>query len=191
MASAVREGASPPPLRAMWPALWPFLRPYRARIGAAIVFLIDWNRARKRLVNFVDKEGAIAVLTAAAANEVGHMAWLKAGGERLVFSAMQAVGSGTFRIGDRLDEVLGETQARTFLLDVMRLSTQALMNGQPIALVADETRMLLARQVQRRTTEFDLLDEHAAYCQTLAQAVSDALAGELKAAVTEFKQSYR
>lgn len=144
-------------------------------IGAAIVFLIDWNRARKRLVNFVDKEGAIAVLTAAAANEVGHMAWLKAGGERLVFSAMQAVGSGTFRIGDRLDEVLGETQARTFLLDVMRLSTQALMNGQPIALVADETRMLLARQVQRRTTEFDLLDEHAAYCQTLAQAVSDAL----------------
>ncbi|WP_084452316.1 ABC transporter transmembrane domain-containing protein [Roseateles chitosanitabidus] len=40
VASAVREGASPPPLRAMWPALWPFLRPYRARIGAAIVFLI-------------------------------------------------------------------------------------------------------------------------------------------------------
>lgn len=144
-------------------------------IGAAIVFLIDWNRARKRLVNFVDKEGAMAVLTAAAENEVGHMAWLKAGGERLIFSAMQAVGSGTFRIGDRLDEVLGTTQARTFLLDVMRLSTQALMHGQPIALVADETRMLLARQVQRRTTEFELLDEHAAYCQTLAQAVSDAL----------------
>jgi len=144
-------------------------------IGAAIVFLIDWNRARKRLVNFVDKEGAVAVLTAAAENEVGHMAWLKAGGERLIFGAMQAVGSGTFRIGDRLDEVLGETQARTFLLDVMRLATQALMHGQPSALVADETRMLLARQVQRRTTEFDLLDEHAAYCQTLAQAVSDAL----------------
>lgn len=144
-------------------------------IGAAIVFLIDWNRARKRLVNFVDKEGAMAVLTAAADNEIGHMAWLKAGGERLIFGAMQAVGSGTFRIGDRLDEVLGDTQARTFLLDVMRLATQALMNGQPIALVADETRMLLARQVQRRTTEFDLLDEHAAYCQTLAQAVSDAL----------------
>ena len=144
-------------------------------IGAAIVFLIDWNRARKRLVNFVDKEGAVAVLTAAAESEVGHMAWLKAGGERLIFSAMQAVGSGTFSIGDRLDEVLGETQARTFLLDVMRLATQALMNGQPIALVADETRLLLARQVQRRTTEFDLLDEHAAYCQTLAQAVSDAL----------------
>lgn len=144
-------------------------------IGAAIVFLIDWNRARKRLVNFVDKEGAVAVLTAAAESEVGHMAWLKAGGERLIFSAMQAVGSGTFRIGDRLDEVLGNTQARTFLLDVMRLATQALMNGQPIALVADETRLLLARQVQRRTTEFDLLDEHAAYCQTLAQAVSDAL----------------
>jgi len=31
---------TPPPLRAMAPALWPFLRPYRGRIAAAIVFLI-------------------------------------------------------------------------------------------------------------------------------------------------------
>ena len=57
----------------------------------------------------------------------------------------------------------------------MGLASRALLRGQPVALVADETRMLLARQVQRRSAEFDLLDEHAAYCQTLAQAVSDAL----------------
>ncbi len=37
VANAVR---TPPPLRAMWPALWPFLRPYRGRIAAAIVFLM-------------------------------------------------------------------------------------------------------------------------------------------------------
>ena len=36
-ANAVRN---PPPLRAMAPALWPFLRPYRGRIAAAIVFLV-------------------------------------------------------------------------------------------------------------------------------------------------------
>jgi uncharacterized protein Yka (UPF0111/DUF47 family) len=145
-------------------------------IGAHIVFLIDWNRARKRLLNFVDKDAAIAVLTQAAHDEVGHMAWLKAGGERLIFSAMQAAGEGAFRIGDRLDAVLGEIEARTFLLNVMRLASDALLHGQPVALIADETRMLLSRQVQRRNAEFDLLDEHAAYCQALAQAISDALA---------------
>jgi len=145
-------------------------------LGASIVFLIDWNRARKRLQPFVNKEAAVAVLMGAAQAEVGHMAWLKAGGDRLVFDAMQAAGAGAFRIGDRLDDVLGETQAKGFLLDVMRLASEALLRGQPVALVADETRLLLSRQVQKRTTEFDLLDDHAAYCQALAQAVSDILA---------------
>jgi uncharacterized protein Yka (UPF0111/DUF47 family) len=145
-------------------------------LGARIVFLIDWNRARKRLLPFVSKEGAIAVLNGAAQAEVGHMAWLKAGAEHLIFEAMQAAGVGAFRIGDRLDEVLGEPEAQAFLLDVMRLASDALLRGQPVAMVADETRLLLSRQVQRRTTEFDLLDDHAAYCQALAQAVSDALA---------------
>ncbi|MDE2592722.1 MAG: phosphate transport regulator [Burkholderiales bacterium] len=144
-------------------------------IGARIVFLIDWNRARKRLQAFIGKSPAIAVLTEAARLEIGHMAWLKAGGEQLIYRAMEAAGEGAFRIGDRLDAVLGEANAQAFLLDVMRLSCKALLNGQPLALVADETRMLLTRQVQKRGAEFDLLDEHAAYCQTLAQAVSDAL----------------
>ena len=145
-------------------------------IGARIVFLIDWNRARKRLLHFVGKAAAVSVLTEAAQREVGHMAWLKSGGEQLIFSAMQTAGAGAFRIGDQLEQVLGEANAQAFLIDVMGLASRALLNGQPVALVADETRMLLARQVQRRSAEFDLLDEHAAYCQALAQAVSDALA---------------
>jgi uncharacterized protein Yka (UPF0111/DUF47 family) len=144
-------------------------------LGAQIVFLIDWNRARKRLLHFVDKAAAIELLTEAAQHEVGHMAWLRAGGEALIFTAMQSVGDGAFRIGDRLDNVLGEVQARHFLLDVMHLACDALLHGLPVTLVADETRLLLARQVRRRSAEFDLLDEHAAYCQALAQAVADTL----------------
>jgi uncharacterized protein Yka (UPF0111/DUF47 family) len=145
-------------------------------IGSQIVFLIDWNRARKRLQAFVSKEAALAILGEAADQEVGHRAWLQAGGEKLIFDAMQAVGAGAFRIGDRLDEVLGAADAHAFLVEVLRLACEALLAGQPPALVADETRMLLARQVQSRTSEFDLLAEHAAYCHALAQAISDGLA---------------
>ena len=75
-------------------------------IGARIVFLIDWNRARKRLEQFVGKTDAVAILAEAARRRVGHMAWLAAGGEQLVFGAMQALGPEYFRIGDRLDGVL-------------------------------------------------------------------------------------
>lgn len=98
------------------------------------------------------------------------------GGEQLIFAAMQAAGDGAFRIGDRLDEVIGVAGARAFLVAVMRLASDALRHGQPAALVADETRMLLAQHVRQRSSEFDLLVEHASYCQALAQAVSDGLA---------------
>jgi uncharacterized protein Yka (UPF0111/DUF47 family) len=144
-------------------------------IASRIVFLIDWNRARKRLQSLVARPEAVAVLAEAARLEVGHRAWLQAGGERMVFAAMQAVGEGAFKIGDRLDEVMGADDARAFLVAVLRLACNALRGGQPPALVADETRMLLARHVRQRTAEFDLLAEHAAYCHALAQAVSDGL----------------
>jgi uncharacterized protein Yka (UPF0111/DUF47 family) len=145
-------------------------------IASQIVFLIDWNRARKRLKAFVEKEEAVAVLAEAARLDVGHRAWLQVGGEQIIFAAMQTVGEGAFRIGERLDEVIGATDARAFLVAVMQLACDALRSGQPSALVADETRMLLAQYVRHRTSEFDLLTEHAAYCHALAQAISDGLA---------------
>jgi uncharacterized protein Yka (UPF0111/DUF47 family) len=145
-------------------------------IASRIVFLIDWNRARKRLHAFVSKGEALALLADTARQGIGHRAWLQLGGERLIFGAMQAAGDGAFRVGDRLDEVIGASDARGFLLQVMRLCRDALQSRQPPSLVADETRMLLAQQVRRRSSEFDLLAEHAGYCQALAQAVSDGLA---------------
>ena len=39
--------------------------------------------------------------------------------------------------------------------------------------------MLLARRMRQRSSEFDLIDEHAAYCHALAQAVSDGLAHDV------------
>jgi len=144
-------------------------------IGASLVFLIDWNRARKRLLPFVGKRAAIAVLFAAARAGHGHMAWLKAGGEALIYEAMQAAGSDVFRIGDRLDTILGEADAKAFLLEVMEMAYRTLRQGQPVALAADETRLLIGRRVRQHTSEFDLLDEHAGYCHALAQSISDAL----------------
>ena len=143
-------------------------------IGERIVFLIDWNRARKRLLAFVDRSDAVAVLREAAARRAGHMAWLAAGGERLVWNAMAV--QGDFRLGDRLDGVLGDAAARELLVDVMQLAHQAVERGQPLALVADETRLLLARRLLGRRRDVELLQEHAGLLHALAQALRDGLA---------------
>lgn len=144
-------------------------------IGERIVFLIDWNRARKRLEQFVGKAVALAVLTEAAGRRVGHMSWLVAGGEKLIFGAMEALGPDYFHLGDRLDEVMGADRARAFLVDAFALATKALQQHQPAALIADDVRLLLARYMSRHDA-FDLLAEHAAYCHALAEGLRDALA---------------
>jgi uncharacterized protein Yka (UPF0111/DUF47 family) len=144
-------------------------------LASRIVFVIDWNRARKRLQIFVRKPVAVAVLHHAAQQDLGHMAWLLAGGEQLIFEAMQAMDGEAFRIGDRLDQVLGEAATQTFLEDLLRVASVKLREQQPVALIADEARLLLARVLQRRTFEFDLLAEHAAFCHALALALSESL----------------
>lgn len=145
------------------------------RLGARIVFLIDWNRARKRLVPLVGKRLALEVLNETARREIGHIGWLEAGGAQLIHSAMQALGADYFHIGDRLDQVMGAVQAREFLIEALALASQAMGQGLAPPLVADETRLLLLRHIRRRRDEFDLLTEHAAYCHALAEGVRDAL----------------
>ncbi|TIV25058.1 MAG: DUF47 family protein, partial [Mesorhizobium sp.] len=145
-------------------------------LGARIVFLIDWNRARKRLNRLVAKPLSVAVLTEAAHREAGHMGWLMAGAEQLVFDAMEALSPDHFRVGDRLDGVLGEAEARDFLTEALVLSSNAMQAGQTAALVADQIRLLLSRHVGRHRDEFALLGEHAAFCQALAEGIRDALA---------------
>lgn len=145
-------------------------------IGERIVFLIDWNRARKRLLPFVDKAAAVAVLDATARQRVGHLAWLTLGGERLIWNAMAAQGPSAFRLGDRLDEVMGEDAAAAFLVEALALADRAREQAQPPALVADQVRTLLAQRLQGRHGGFEDLAEHAGLCHAMAQGLRDALA---------------
>lgn len=144
-------------------------------LAARIVFLIDWNRARKRLAPFVSKLDAIAVLTDAATREAGHMAWLVAGGPDLVHGAMQAVGPEYFRIGDRLDEVMGRTAAMAFLVELMVRAREALLRNQPAGVVADDARVMLLAHLRHQVSEFEALADHAGFCHALAEGVRDGL----------------
>ena len=140
-------------------------------VGARIVFLIDWNRARKDLQRLVGKDVAVQVLEDAAQGETGHMAWLKAGGAGMVLQAMRAAGNGIFELGDTLQGVMGVEGARLLLGQSFRLSLEAMRSGSIPELVGDELAMTLARELQHRADGLTLAEEHAAWCLELAQGL--------------------
>jgi uncharacterized protein Yka (UPF0111/DUF47 family) len=118
-------------------------------LGAALVFLIDWNKARKTLRALVSKKGAVAILEWAARNKVGHRGFLELGGQELVAAAVHSGAASRIGFGERLEGALGREQALDFLKTVLRISTEALLEGSSVRMARDRIAADLARRLQR------------------------------------------
>jgi uncharacterized protein Yka (UPF0111/DUF47 family) len=152
------------------------LQEYLAFLGSRLVFLIDWNKARKRLQALVSKGDASRLLLWAAQNDVGHMGFLKAGGEALVFSALDFVLKGQARFGQQLTQVLDKREANGFLKFVIRTCAESGLRGEPESFAQDAVRAELFnsfRTVQERL--YDILADHAALIAEIAGGVRDSL----------------
>ncbi|MBK5103103.1 MAG: DUF47 family protein [Burkholderiales bacterium] len=150
------------------------LAQYLEFLGSRLVFLIDWNRARKRLRPFVRKRSGIAVLKWAADNGYGHMSFLKIGGDMLIYDAMQFAIKGAPRFGEDLRDMLGRERALAFLKFVVRTCAEGVLTAKPDSLIRDEVRAELANYFH--SAERDLLElacEHAALLVELASGVRD------------------
>jgi len=144
-------------------------------VGSRLVFLIDWNRARKCLARFVGKSDAIAVLRWAAEHNVGHRAFLEAGGERLVNGVLERAAPPQLRYGARLDEVIGGEAAVSFLRAVLRITNEAWLGQRSLRFVRDEIQAeLLDRLQESQEGVLALAADHAALVASLAMAAHDA-----------------
>jgi uncharacterized protein Yka (UPF0111/DUF47 family) len=151
---------------------------YVAFLGSRIVFLIDWNKARKRLRSLVRKGTALRLLRWAADEEVGHMAFLRLGGDRVVFEALDFAARGELHLGQSLESLLGAPRATEFLRFVLRTASESARSGRPDSLVVDEIRAELLRHVRGSGLGLlDLVAEHAALVVEIGTAVRDALQG--------------
>jgi uncharacterized protein Yka (UPF0111/DUF47 family) len=121
-------------------------------IGGSLVFLIDWNRARKLLRTWVSKDDAIGVLDWAARSRVGHRGLLELGGGELVASAVRRAASNRIGFGERLDHALGREAAVDFLKTVLRVSAESLLEGNSVRLARDRIEADLIRHLQRVDT---------------------------------------
>lgn len=118
-------------------------------LGAALVFLIDWNKGRKALRSLVDNADAVRILEWAARREIGHRAFLELGGSDLVASAVRRATPARIGFGERLSDALGRDEAVDFLKAVLRISTEALRENRSLRLVRDEIEADLVRRLER------------------------------------------
>ncbi len=148
-------------------------------LGSRIVFLIDWNKARKALQIFVGKQSAIDILNWSSSHDCGHRAFLELGGADLVFEAIRRTGVGRIPYGARLDAVLGLEECTTFLRHVLRQTSEGLRAGRSIRLIRDEIQAELAELFD--TAESALLAlfvRHLGIARTLATAIAESFAGD-------------
>jgi len=128
---------------------------FLAFLGSRIVFLIDWNKARKALQSLVSKAGAIELLIGAAHREDGHRAFLELGGADLVFDAVRRAAGGRIAYGVPLGQALGESECAAFLRNVLHIASEGLKNGRSTRFIRDEIQADLSQRLD--TAESELL----------------------------------
>jgi hypothetical protein len=149
---------------------------YLAFLGSRLVFLIDWNRARKQLRGFLRGPDRLALLSWAAESETGHRGFLELGGERLVNQAIEATAGSSMHFGDRLCSVLGDGEALKFMRFVFQAATEGLVSGQSQALIHDRIRVTLAGHFSNEERQLlRLAADHAGLIFELATSVRDGL----------------
>lgn len=151
---------------------------YLSFLASRIVFLIDWNRARKTLRNFIKNTNCIEILKWAADKNYGHRAFLKLGGEQLLYGAIRQIGDPSIHYGQQLDEVLGKERTIEFLHFVFKTCYENLVGGGSESLVRDRIRAELASYF--RTAEQDVLQkaaDHASLLVEIAEAVRNSILG--------------
>ena len=155
-------------------------------LGSRVVFLIDWNKARKALQTFVGKNAAVEILTWAAMHDYGHRAFLELDGVDLVFEAIRKAAAGRVPYGARLEEALGALESANFLRRVLRLTSEGLRAGRSNRLIRDEIQADLAQMFN--TVEFGVLTvlvRHLGVTRMLAAAIAETLAQDRVALDTD------
>jgi uncharacterized protein Yka (UPF0111/DUF47 family) len=118
-------------------------------IGGRLVFLIDWNKARKRLRNFIRGSEVQEVLLWSARERIGHMPFLSYGDEEIVYESLEALPRGTVRLGEPLSSILGREGSLEFIRDALRLARESYDRREPRILLVDRLRCSLLARAQK------------------------------------------
>ena len=152
------------------------LERYLAYLGSRIVFLIDWNHTRKVLREFLRKNDGVRLLKWAADQNIGHRGFVKLGGEKLLYEAIEFVQQTPLHYGEKLHEALGAEQAMDYLKFVFRAAAEGLMQRRSERFIRDEVKTELARRFHgAQESLLSIGSAHAALTFELATGLHDGL----------------
>jgi uncharacterized protein Yka (UPF0111/DUF47 family) len=165
---------------------------YLEFLGSRLVFLIDWNRARKQLRGFLRGPDRLALLSWAAEAGIGHRGFLELGGAQLVNQAIEATAGSSMHFGDRLCNVLGDAEALKFMRSVLQAATEGLLSSQSQALIHDRIRVTLATHFSNEEQRLlRLAADHAGLIFELAGAVRDGFLADPEEAAKRAQRARR
>jgi hypothetical protein len=145
-------------------------------LGSKMVFMNDWNRARKKMQRFISKKKAIELLKWAADNEIGHMAFLVLGGEKIIYEVLSTLSTSPNIIKGKLDEILGDEKSFEALKSVLAISCEGLLKNKTQPIIYDEIKAELSKYL--KSTEellIDYISGIACYILDLASMIRDSL----------------
>lgn len=145
-------------------------------LASRIVFLVDWNRARKQLRSFLLNKDCLEVLKWAADNNVGHMGFLKLGGDRIVFSALELAAKVPLRYGEPLHQLLGRERTTDYLKWVLKTASDGLVQNLSPRLLQDQIKTELLRNFRFvHEGMMEICIEHASLLIEVGTIVRDTL----------------
>ena len=154
-------------------------RAYLDFLGSRLVFLIDWNHARKQLRQFLRGPDRIVLLSWAAEAGIGHRGFLELGGAGLVNQAIEMTAGSSMHFGDRLCDVLGDAETQAFLRFVFQTATEGLLQGTSHTLIHDRIRVTLATHFSNEQRQLlRIAADHAGLIFELANLVRDGVQAE-------------
>ena len=145
-------------------------------LGSRIVFLIDWNRARKRLRSFLPNKDCVTVLRWAAEHEVGHVGFLQLGGDKLIYDGLEMAARIPLRYGEPLYQILGREKTIEYFQWVFNAAAKGLLANHSRLLIQDEIKAELLRYFHSAHENLmEICEQHATLTVEVAMAVRDAL----------------
>ena len=141
-------------------------------LGSRIVFLIDWNRARKRLRSFLPNKDCVTVLRWAAEHEVGHVGFLQLGGEKLIYDGLEMAARIPLRYGEPLYQILGREKTLEYFQWVFNAAAKGLLSNHSRLLIQDEIKAELLRYFHSAHENLmEICEQHATLTVEVAMFV--------------------
>jgi len=142
------------------------LEDYLRFLGSRLVFLIDWNRARKRLRKLAPKRVCLEVLKWAAENQTGHRGFLQLGGDQLIVEALQQSKQVKMAVGWQLSDILGPEKIGAFLKFALKAASDGLRQRASESLIRDEIAAELRHYIG--TIHQDIMEIAGEHCWSRA-----------------------